>query len=248
MKNYLGVLVLMLAVVGCATPEVASGIHDPFEERNRRVHEMNRRIDQSFFNASAEGGGNNIPRGLLVGASNFAHNWGLPSTVVNNLLQANIGDAAHNTLRFLVNTTVGIGGVFDPAMAGGLDVRESDFGETLYTWGVGEGAYREMPILGPTTTRASVGFVVDFVTNPIYLLLPPGSWYVPPIINTGGRMADRLRFSGSIDSVLNDSEDSYAQARLLYLESRRFKLSGGIDASGGAAEEELYDLYEEVYE
>lgn len=238
-----GILVVGLGVSACATPEVTSGINDPYEARNRRVHQANLKIDQMFFSSNADDGGTEIPKGLLIGVNNFAINWALPSTVVNNLLQLNLEDAAHNTVRFVVNTTIGIGGIFDPARHGGVESRDSDFGETLHVWGAPEGAYVEMPVFGPSTTRDSVGFFVDFVTNPVYLLLPAGYWYVPPVINTAGRVSNRLRYGDSIEALLHDSADSYAQARLLYLESRRFQL-GGADAT----DEELYDIYEETYE
>jgi phospholipid-binding lipoprotein MlaA len=230
-------------LTACATPEVASGIYDPFEERNRRTHENNLRIDQAVFGGGADSDGTKIPRELLVGTSNFAANWSLPGTVVNNFLQLNFEDAAHNTVRFLVNTTIGIGGLFDPAAAGGAEPRDSGFGETLYVWGVGEGAYVELPLLGPSTSRDTVGGVVDLIANPLYLMIPAMKWYVPPAVDVMGVAANRLRYGDTVNAILYDSEDSYAQARLLYLENRRFQLGGAA-----AAEEELYDIYEEDYE
>lgn len=244
MKSILSISLLAVALSACATPEVARGINDPYEERNRNIHEFNLKVDRNVFGGGEERDGEGIPRGVLVGASNFASNWALPGAVLNNLLQLNVGDAAHNTLRFLVNTTVGIGGVFDPATLGGAEPRPSGFGETLYVWGVGEGAYVELPLLGPSTTRQTVGGVFDLVVNPVYLVLPPAQWwYVPPLVDAVGIASDRLRYGEAVDAILHESEDSYAQARLLYLENLRFQL-GGAEAS----EDELYDIYEEEYE
>lgn len=236
------VAVLLGLLAGCGEPQVARGINDPYEERNRNIHEANLKLDQTFF-SGPKAKEPNRPDALLAGVSNFASNWQLPSSVLNNILQLNFEDAAHNTARFLVNTTIGIGGLFDPATAGGVDPRPSDFGETLYVWGAEEGAYVELPFFGPSTTRDTVGIAVDYVTNPLWLVLPPGSWYVPPVINTAGRVSSRIRYGDTVDSLIYDSEDSYAQARLYYLENRRFQLEGGE-----TADEELYDIYEEAYE
>ncbi|MGR3660860.1 MAG: MlaA family lipoprotein, partial [Paracoccaceae bacterium] len=113
MKSILSISLLAVVLSACATPEVARGINDPYEERNRNIHEFNLKVDRNVFGGGKERAGDGIPRGVLVSASNFASNWALPGAVLNNLLQLNVGDAAHNTLRFLVNTTVGIGGIFD---------------------------------------------------------------------------------------------------------------------------------------
>lgn len=243
-KMRLIILLLMAGLLtACAQPEVARGINDPYEERNRNIHEANLKVDQSFFSSSSDSGESKVPDGLLTGVSNFAANWQLPSSILNDLLQLNLEDAAHNTVRFAVNTTVGIGGVFDPALKGGVEPRRTDFGETLYVWGAEEGAYVELPFLGPSTTRDSVGLAVDYVTNPLFLVLPAGSWWVPPTIAGAGRVSSRMKYSSSVDALLYDSEDSYAQARLFYLENRRFQLGGD-----SGIEEDLYDIYEESYE
>lgn len=243
MKSILSILLLAVMLSACATPDVARGINDPYEERNRNIHEFNLNVDRAVFGGGSEREDTVVPKGLLIGASNFAGNWSLPGTVLNNLLQFNLADAAHNTFRFVLNTTVGIGGLFDPAMGGGVEPRDSGFGETLYIWGVGEGAYAELPLLGPSTTRQTWGGIVDLIVNPVYLILPPGQWYVPIVVDAVGVASDRLRYGETVDAILRESEDSYAQSRLLYLENLRFRLGGSE-----AAEDDLYDIYEEDYE
>jgi len=116
----------------------------------------------------------------------------------------------------------------DPATEMGLDERSSDFGETLHVWGVPEGAYVVLPMLGPSTERDAVGWVVDFAANPVSAFVdPPETDYV-----TGFKIAamigDRYEYSGIIDELLYESADSYTQARLLYLMNRRHELGSEV--------------------
>jgi phospholipid-binding lipoprotein MlaA len=137
-KLWGGVLVL-LALSACSAP-APSGIDDPYEGFNRKVHGFNTAVDKNVLRPLAAGTSKIVPEPVSRGVTHFADNLSLPAAVVNDLLQFNIGDAAHNTMRFLVNTTVGIGGIFDPATAAGAPERPTDFGETLHVWGMAEGA------------------------------------------------------------------------------------------------------------
>ncbi len=237
-------LALTVLISACSAPEPASGINDPYEAVNRQRHENNKKGDRTFLRPVAMSYGEGTPEPLRKGIGNFARNLGLPGAVVNNLLQFRLGDAAHNTTRFLLNSTVGIGGLFDPGTAIGLDERSTDFGETLYVWGVGEGPYLELSSLGPSTTRDAVGKGVDLLINPVWYLVGWPEVLTYPAAVGLERIDSRYRFASTVDSVLYESADSYAQSRLLYLENRRFELSGDIQADEGG----LYDIYEEAYE
>lgn len=237
-------IIICASLTACAGPDVASGIYDPLETRNRQIHESNRQLDKTLVGPAADVYGNGVPEPVRIGVGHFASNLGIPGTVVNDILQFRLGDALHNSARFLMNTTVGIGGILDPASDAGLEARNSDFGETLHVWGFKEGAYRELPLLGPSTSRDTVGMAVDFFLDPVGLLIPAPERYISTLASGASKIGDRYRFSDTVDSILYDSADSYAQARLLYLENRRFQLgqdSAEIDA-------ELYDLYEEYNE
>ena len=155
----LGVVVAVLT--GCATPRVTQGTNDPYEAQNRAVHAYNKRSDRTFLRPVSQAYGKSVPEPLRNGISNFAGNIDLPRSVVNDVLQANVDDAAHNAVRFLINSTFGIAGIFDPASAWGLDARTSDFGETLHVWGATEGHYVELPVLGPSTKRDAFGRLLD---------------------------------------------------------------------------------------
>lgn len=236
-------LSLMTVLLACAGPDVSGGIYDPFERQNREVHEFNRQVDKAFLRPASMAYGGILPAPVRIGVGNFASNLSIPGAIVNDLLQLNIEDAVHNTFRLLVNTTVGLGGVLDPALAIGLEPRDSNFGETMHVWGFKEGAYVELPFVGPSTTRDTVGMAVDLVIDPLNTLFPAPEKYIAPAVAAAATVGDRYRFGTTIDSVLYESADSYAQSRLFYLESRRFDLGGETES-----DDELYDLYEEAYE
>jgi len=215
--------VLFAALSACATVQPGAEINDPYENTNRQIHAFNKGLDRAVLRPAGQIAAA-TPDEITVPITNFADNVGLPGMVANGLLQADIGGAATNTMRFLINTTVGIGGLFDPAGAIGLHEETTDFGETLSVWGVGEGAYVELPVFGPSTQRDAVGTVVDLVFDPLQ-----HAGTVPQVeYGTYARGADlaitRGRLFDTIDGVLYDSADSYAQARIAYLQNRRFDL------------------------
>jgi phospholipid-binding lipoprotein MlaA len=219
---------------------VASGINDPYEADNRRMHAFNKALDSAVVGRGAEGFAAAVPEPVRRGIGNVADNLDLPRLVVNGVLQGRAEDALANTFRLAINTTVGLGGLLDPATAMGLPVRQTDFGETLHVWGWGEGRYLELPVLGPSTERDALGKVVDAALNPLRYALPPAERNAAIALGVLSRLDDRARFSGTVDSILYESADSYAQARLLYLQNRRFEL-------GGEAGADYEDPYEDPY-
>jgi len=245
----------LAVLAGCSPAPVASGINDPHEARNRRIHEFNKNVDQAMLRPVSQAYGTVVPEPVRMMLSNFVGNLDLPRVVLNDLLQGNLQDAAHNTFRFGVNTIFGLGGLVDPASDGGLTVRDTDFGETLHVWGVGEGAYRESPLSGPSTTRDSWGSLVDMVLNPVRYMLPTEENLGLLGGNLLSKLGDRYRYSNTVDSILYDSADSYAQARILYLQNRRFQLDGGgggefsepSEPSGNLAADPYYDPYADPY-
>ncbi len=230
-------LVLAAGLAACGPAPIETGINDPHEAHNRRVHDLNKRIDRAFVGAGSEAYGSAIPEPVRRGLSNLGSNLDLPRIVVNDLLQGNIDDAAANSFRFALNTTVGLAGLLDPATEMGLPVRETDFGETLHVWGLREGRYLELPLIGPSTERDAIGKLVDLGLNPLRYAVPDAERNAMIALGLFSRFDDRYRFSGTIDSILYESADSYAQARILYLQNRRFELGG----SEGTGDEDIYD-------
>lgn len=226
----IGALVLGLATLSaCTPPQPGLDINDPFEANNREVHAFNKGLDRAVLRPAGRVAAA-LPEEVRIPASNFAANAGLPNAIANGVLQGDIGGVATNTFRFILNTTIGIGGLFDPAGAIGLTEEETDFGETLHVWGVPEGAYIELPGLGPSTERDAAGEIVDLFLDPLGQLASESTARA----GTTSRIADiviqRGTFGDTIDGVLYESADSYAQSRLIYLQNRRFEL--GMEPPG----------------
>ncbi|MDG4648959.1 VacJ family lipoprotein [Roseibacterium sp. SDUM158017] len=247
-------LCLVLSACGPAPLPPGDRIADASEEQNRATHRFNVALDRGIVDPAAEFYGAAVPRPVRRGIGNFASNLNQPGYVLNNLLQARIDDAARNTLRFAINSTIGLAGLLDPATALGLPAEETDFGETMHIYGLGEGDYHVLPVFGPSTTRDSVGLVVDLVMNPLrHVAEPPQSTYLLGTRALAG-FGNRYTYDDTIDDVLYNSADSYAQLRSLYLQNRRFELGGGaastrpLSGAGDAAGQDPYvDPYLDPY-
>lgn len=229
-------LAALALLAGCSAP-VASGVHDPLEGANRRVHAAN----VALAGALPSGGGARGPvaQELLVTASNVTGNLSLPGKVLNSVLQGRPEPAVKNTFRFLINSTLGVAGLFDPAGTDfALPETDTDFGETLHVWGVGEGPFVMLPVLGPSTARDTVGRVVDVVIDPSDGWFTSEQKWALRGLRVASKLGEAGQFSGTMDSILSDSADSYAQLRLIYLQKRRYEL-------GQASEDDFYDPYAE---
>ncbi len=236
-------LIAVTAVAACGAKPAPQGFNDPNEATNRSIHDFNRGVDRVLLRPAASAYGKIVPEPVETGVNNFANNLDVPVDVVNDLLQAKPGDAAKNTLRFVLNTTIGIGGLFDPATPLGLPGEKTDFGETLHVWGAKEGRYVVVPFLGPSTTRDFAGTLVDVALNPLRLVLEAPETYYMTGAKVASTLGDRSRYSETFDSILYGSADSYAQTRLLYLQNRRFELGqsgSGPDAADDANFEDPY--------
>ncbi|KAA0912895.1 VacJ family lipoprotein [Aquicoccus porphyridii] len=242
---------LALGLSACSVPGpggAPDGIHDPYEQTNRKNHELNRALDRGLVRPASKGYVTIVPDPVAESVSNFAANLSLPGTVVNNLLQGDLGGALQNTYRFAFNTVFGIGGLGDPASELGIAEVEADFGGTLHVWGVPEGAYVELPVLGPSTERDAAGRVVDLFTNPLTHALPKPEKYYGRAASVASKLRSRGRFSDTVDSVLYESADSYSQSRLIYLQNRRFELGGGDDDTYIDPYDDPYgELYDDPY-
>jgi phospholipid-binding lipoprotein MlaA len=228
-------------VAGCGGPApIPSGdaVQDPFEAQNRQTHEFNKNFDRYGVRPASQVWGAVLPPPVRRSAMNFAVNLDTPTYVFNDILQGEIDDAAHNLIRFVVNSTIGVAGLFDAAGGMGLEARKSDFGQTLHVWGATEGPVVEVPVFGIYTSRHAYGTAVDIVTNPARLVLPFNTpWLNSAVIEV---LDTRYSLGASIDASLYDSADSYALSRSIYLQNRRFFLAGGET-------EDYFDPYEELF-
>ncbi len=240
-------LLALPLLAACSVPDSppADGIHDPYEAANRRVHEFNKSLDSSLIRPVARVYTGVVPDEIEDSVLQFGDTFATPGYAVNRLLQGDLKGAGLNTLRFATNAVLGIGGFFDVASEFGITQDETDFGETLAIWGVPEGAYRTTPVFGPSTERAAAGRVASWFLNPLDFVLPAPERYSGIVASGLEALTERDRFSETVDSVLYESADSYAQTRLIYLQNRRFELG---EAEGGPPSEETFtDPYEELY-
>ncbi len=220
--------------------------HDPYESLNRTSHAFNKGADRLVIRPVSKAYGATVPNPARRGLSNFASNLEEPKSVANHALQGDLESAGHSFFRFLVNSTIGVAGLLDPATDGfGLESRQTGFGDTLAVWGAQEGAYLELPFSGPSTERDFAGLVVDFVTNPVSLISSDGAALsvasrIPARLNT------RYELGDTVDSLLYESADSYAQLRLSYIGNRTFRLNRQNPER--ADSDPLEDLYDEIYE
>ena len=138
---------------------------DPLEEVNRPIFEFNQTLDQNLIEPIAISYRDNTPESIKKGISNFFSNLGEVSTLANQILQFKAEDSFITLGRFLINTTIGLAGIFDPASELGLTKKDEDFAQTLGVWGVPEGPYLVIPILGPSTLRDTAGLYVDMTSD-----------------------------------------------------------------------------------
>ena len=242
--------VAALVVSACSVPTEEGAIHDPYESLNRVSHAYNKGADRVLVRPLSKAYGAAVPNPVRRSLSNVAAHLDEPKSVANHVLQGDVESAGHSFFRFLVNSTVGVAGLFDPAADSlGLERRQTGFGDTLAAWGGREGAYLELPFAGPSTERDFVGLIVDVATNPVSHISSDVA-----ILNTASTIPAglnlRYEFSDTVDSVLHDSADSYAQLRLSYIQNRKFKLNQqDPDDAGHDHFEDLYDeIYEELYD
>jgi phospholipid-binding lipoprotein MlaA len=217
------VLIAIALLSACTAPQPGAEFNDPYEASNRAFYDISVTLDRIILRPAGQVAAA-LPMEITGPVSNFADNVGLPGMVANGFLQGDIAGMGTNTMRFLINTTIGIGGLFDPAGAIGLAEESTDFGETLTVWGVPEGAYLVLPLFGPSTERDAVGTLVDLLIDPLQSV----GTVAQIDFATGAKIADRAisrgAFMDTIDGILYESADSYAVARLAYLQNRRFEL------------------------
>ncbi len=217
-KLALFLIVPLSFLSACSSSFQLGNYDDPYENVNRKSHEINKAIDKKVLRPSSKIYVRALGKKPRSAIANFSENWGLPKDFVNYTLQGDLGNVSKTSGQFLINSTIGLAGIFDPSEKFGISARGTDFGETLHRWGVSEGDYVEIIFLGPSTERDMVGKVADLLLNPV---------------------GNRAALGSTIDSVLYDSADSYAQTKLAYLQGRRFRLNPEIS--------EIYsDPYEEM--
>ena len=196
-------------------------IYDPIEPINRAIFGFNNIADKIILEPAAKTY-KMLPSPIQSGISNFLSNLRAPLVIVNQLLQGQGGNAAETTGRFLVNTTVGVFGLFDAADKIGLEEKHEDYGQTLAKWRVGDGFYVVLPIFGPSNLRDTAGLLLTVATDPLnaYAIREGEGWIVP--IRTATNAVDkRSKIIDEVNALRNNSVDYYAAARSSYHQNRK---------------------------
>jgi phospholipid-binding lipoprotein MlaA len=231
-------LILCVSLVGCATTQPASkpDPRDPWERMNRATYRFNDTFDRAIARPVARGYRRVTPQFVQTGVSNFMDNIGYPIVIVNDVLQGKFRPALSDTGRFVLNTTLGLGGLLDPATAAGLDQNDEDFGQTLGKWGVPPGPYLVLPFIGPSNPRDGIGLVADQFADPRHYIERDVIRYSIQ----GVRLIDRRARLLDIDQTLREAFDPYAFVRNAYLQRRQYLVT-----DGEVPEEDLEEEFED---
>ncbi len=235
MKKNVKLFIYTLGIMAITTVSF-SKTEDCFEPVNRAVFSFNMALDKVIFKPVAKGY-SVLPSPLKTGVKNATNNVSYLVQIPNQFLQGKFRQGMNDTGRFLVNTTLGILGIFDPASKIGFKKNENeDYGQTLGSWGIGHGCYLMLPVLGPTTLRDTVGRVGNIFLDPFYLStvgdkemlfgnnFGDGTYWGETALDKTNWRAENLN---AIDDLEKNSVDLYASVRSLYLQRRDFLTSDG---------------------
>jgi phospholipid-binding lipoprotein MlaA len=218
-------VIACLTLFGCASlpPDSKRDPRDPWERVNRTTFKVNTALDHAIARPVARTYAKITPRPVRDSVSNFMDNLFYTVTISNDLLQLKFKPFAQDTGRFLLNTTVGIGGLFDPATRVGLPKNAEDLGLTFGHWGAGPGPYFVIPILGPSDVRDGIGRVGDIWLSPPHYIrnnyISYGLW--------GVELVDRRYRLLPQDKILDEAYDPYTLLKNAYLRRREYLVNAG---------------------
>jgi phospholipid-binding lipoprotein MlaA len=236
MFNRFLLLSLMVLISGCATTTQTADVNDPFEGYNRAMYKFNDALDTAVIKPVAKGYDAVMPDPLSQGVSNFFSNLNDITVIINDLLQGKFNQAYRDTHRFVLNTTVGVAGIFDVASLSGYNKNNEDFGQTLGVWGAEPGAYIVLPFFGPRNVRDSFGLVGDILTDPVTYVEGNDARFAL----LGTRVIDTRAELLKAEKVLDEAValDEYSYVRDAYLQHRQHLVYDGNPP-------ETFDVFEE---
>ena len=235
MTRAFGGALLVLSLAGCATTDMGTP-GDPLERMNRATHRFNESVDRAVLRPVAVGYREHVPQVIQTGVNNFLDNLAYTTTIVNDLLQLKVKDTLIDIGRFTINSTLGLGGILDPASHFGIPRNDEDFGQTLGRWGVPSGPYVVLPFFGPSTARDAPSLYADFQTDlRIGDYLDPTTEWALIGISFVNRRAELLAF----DSSYQAAYDPYAFIRDAWLQRREYQVKDGDVADDIPLDESL---------
>ncbi|HEY6579487.1 MAG TPA: VacJ family lipoprotein [Rhizomicrobium sp.] len=225
-----------IGLAGCATPAPeALAANDPFEPMNRAVYQFDEKFDGAVLIPIAGLYIGNVPKPVRLGVHNVLSNAEEPVTIANDLLQLRFVRAARMAARMALNSTIGVGGFVDIAAKHGLAEQKADFGQTLSRYGVGQGPFLVLPIVGPEPPRELVGDCADLFIDPLTWL--PAAWpLLDRVVVTEGVHIWEPYLTHARDMLLRHelekgSLDPYATMRSVYRQIRTDEIDGGVSTA-----------------
>ncbi len=215
--QHLWISVVICGLTACANTPPHEDVADPLEPVNRVVDTVNDKVDRAIFKPTAKAYEKVVPDQARSSVTNFFSNLGEPLVITNQFLQGKPKAGVSDFGRLVVNSTIGLLGLFDPASQMGLTKHDEDFGQTFGKWGIGEGWYVVLPLLGPSTVRDSVGLVADYQLDPVSQhdeVRERNSLNGLRVVDTRANLlsATRLRDTAALDPYLFTRE-AYRQLR-----------------------------------
>ena len=224
-KNFkLSIVVLTLTIFITSN---AKSTEECFEGTSRAIFKFNMAVDDIILEPLAKGY-NKLPSPVRTGTSNFTSNIGTLLSIPNNILQGNFSQLGHSVGSFTINTTVGILGIFNPAERIGLKPNKEDVGQTLGSYGIGPGCYFVLPILGPTTTRDSIGLLADTFVDPFAHVTSGNALDYYSVKGTSA-IDFRADNDKNFESLEKNSIDLYSSLKSIYLQDRENKIKNSIE-------------------
>lgn len=206
-------------------------IRDPFEKYNRWMFSMNDKLDRHVIEPVARAYRAIVPKPVRTGGHNVITNLKSPITIGNNILQGDLSGAADATVRMVVNTLLGVGGIFDIAGSEGIKDEPEDFGQTLAVWGVGNGPYIVPPVLPPASLRDYTGTLVDMYADPVRLWLHNTDEDGWAYFRTGfGLLDTRTQLIDTVSDLRRSSVDYYATMRSAYVQRRVAQIKDSVSS------------------
>ena len=234
-------LAATLSLCACAATDDSQRVEtDPWEPLNRSLFRVNDGFDRFLLRPIAGGYRKITPSIIRHGVSNFSDNLTTPRSAINNFLQGKPKRGLSDLTRFLFNSTIGVLGLFDIASRGGLEVYDEDFGQTLAVWGVPDGPFVVLPLLGPRTLRDAVALPIDILSDPLIHYDNSSvrdKLYILRVIDLRSRLFVAERF-------LEDSKDKYLTIRESYLQNRHYQVHDGEPPD----DDDFYDDFEDFEE
>lgn len=211
-----------LLIAACAGTQSrhTDPVNDPWEGFNRKMHSFNDTMDRAVARPVAKAYQAVTPKPVQRGVSNFFNNLGYPVTFINQVLQGKFRESGVSTGRFLVNSTIGLLGFFDPATHMGLPNYNEDFGQTLATWGYENSRYLVLPIFGPSTLRDGMALPLDSYFYPVAHVAREDHFYTPYVLNLIQLRAAFL----SQGQTLDEAYDPYTLVRDAWLQNRHYRI------------------------